>query len=529
MVEFLDLPTDIWIYVWYYFLDAQDVISLLQTCRVTYALCSNQSLWAKKLKEVIQKDALFSPSFDLNTMSLNDCKRAVLAPMRMASIFESAQTSSLEGGRAKIRPASSRILPFALASPILMMLMVPGGRFLAVKTAQEILMVDVESNEGPSEKMRRKTGEELRRASSIFVTSPSIDGSKVRIATVENPGIGAESSRITVLEFDPVKRELYRLASRHLDQVRPHNANVLLSDALAGQLFCYYSDGYIFAWNFLEDVFLSWYVDPTLHYTQRFRKLVIDHVKKLLILFADQTLLFWDINDILCIKESGRMATFLPKWSCTFDIHLFSNPDLLAPAGAGQSTFICSHNTWYHQDFSLPGFDLLAYEGHGPQVYYHTYEIEYDATGGDRPVVKLAQMHDVPQFRKIERSLVTKQSRLCGGKTILLWENHELEGLFALIRTTKTVSDNEFQPLPLKHAYLSDVELVHPANREEDNSNNRVRAHLVRWNGFGASSFDPASGRLCTTGDDKTKVVVTDYLGDFGISKGANTVSDFSQ
>lgn len=172
-------------------------------------------------------------------------------------------------------------------------------------------------------------------------------------------------------------------------------------------------------------------------------------------------------------------------------------------------------------DYSLPGFDVLAYEGFDAQVYYHSYEIRYDANKGGEPSVLVTQMHDIPQFQRVETALVTKQSRLCGGKVVLLWENKQLEGLFVLIR--RPVVDDELHnmrddnaSLPLKHSYASDAELFPPSADDGSKTCGLGKGENLVWDRFGASSFDPASGLFCSTADSQTKVVVTDYLGRFG-------------
>ncbi|KAF9051922.1 hypothetical protein BJ165DRAFT_922802 [Panaeolus papilionaceus] len=202
----LDLPTDIWLYILDNFLSAQDLIRFLQvcihirdgvvslvtynmhkTCRATYNLCTSVNIWAQKLREIITENVLFIPSSDCDSMSLTDYKRAIFAPSQMAEKLETAQiTTNVE--KSRIKPVEKRVLPITLTSPILMMLVIPGGHYVVVKTTKEIVVIDTNSDVESTQKMRQKN-QESEQASSIFVASPSRNGKTFRLATLDNPGL----------------------------------------------------------------------------------------------------------------------------------------------------------------------------------------------------------------------------------------------------------------------------------------------------------------------------------------------------
>lgn len=144
-------------------------------------------MWLRELRNVVNQDKMFGPSFNLDSMTQNDLKRAALAPERMASKIADKQVATDEK-KSKLYPVSQRVLPFHLDAPILVMLLLPGGRYLIAKTQIEIVVIDTLSHDPPTAKMRQKNQEDARFSSSIFLSGPSSDGSKVRVATIENPG-----------------------------------------------------------------------------------------------------------------------------------------------------------------------------------------------------------------------------------------------------------------------------------------------------------------------------------------------------
>ncbi|KAF9051929.1 hypothetical protein BJ165DRAFT_1451907 [Panaeolus papilionaceus] len=509
MVRALDLPTDIWAYILDNFLDVKDNILLLQTCRSVFSLYAGLNVWLRELRNVVNQDKMFGPSFNLDSMTQNDLKRAALAPERMASKIADKQVATDEE-KSKLYPVSQRVLPFHLDAPILVMLLLPGGRYLIAKTQIEIVVIDTLSHDPPTAKMRQKNQEDARFSSSIFLSGPSSDGSKVRVATIEDPG--AINTKIAILEFDPSNLELTRFGSRRIDQDRPHDVTSLHCDTIAGDLFCYFDSSAsfrIYAWDFVRDIFVSWDVDPALAQYHPLRKLIIDSVQGVFIALTDRNALFWDLNEIISIKKSGHIDSFPPKWLKSFRITLFSDPNSDAPMLESQLRFLFSLNIWYYTSYPLPGFDMIFWDALLDKTYNYTFEIAYDCKKGGEPSIRLAQMHLIPNIHR--QNIGIKHNRLCSGKTVLLWERYDDGRYFIVVKPT-LVEDGSW--VPLSHAYGHGAELVFSPS--EVPISDQAHHGLLQSDPFGASTFDPVSGYLCTTSAWRKSVVISDYLGAFG-------------
>ncbi|KAF9051928.1 hypothetical protein BJ165DRAFT_1451905 [Panaeolus papilionaceus] len=179
----LDLPTDIWTYIIDYYLGPKDVVVLLLACRALSSLCSSSSLWKRKLKEAVIQDDLFVPRASLDPLAA--CKRTVLAPGRMSAMIANAQTA-MDEAKSKIYPVSQRILPYQSKDTLTVMVLLPGGRYLIAKTQAEVLVIDILSKEPPPQQSRIKSKDVPLSSSVNVLSGPSADGSKLRVAIVEN-------------------------------------------------------------------------------------------------------------------------------------------------------------------------------------------------------------------------------------------------------------------------------------------------------------------------------------------------------
>ncbi|KAF9051868.1 hypothetical protein BJ165DRAFT_921885 [Panaeolus papilionaceus] len=172
-MHILELPVDIWLHLLLSVptrLKLQDVIALSQTCAELHRTLSNKSVWWSLLKAVCSKDDIYLQSFNKDEMTINDIKRAALAPSRMASILV---------------PVSKYVLPYTPNHNILAMILLPGGRFLIAKTKDEILVIDAQRKAPPLPQTRHKSLGNPRFANWIFLVGPSLDGLKFRIASIE--------------------------------------------------------------------------------------------------------------------------------------------------------------------------------------------------------------------------------------------------------------------------------------------------------------------------------------------------------
>lgn len=128
---------------------------------------------------------MFLASFNREAMAVRDYKRAVLAPARMLSILHRLQ-SHPEPSKRKLVPVSKYALPFTADANVLAMLLIPGGRYLVIKTTEEIITLDIQANAPPSPQMRQRNSGSPNFANLIFLAGPSMDGSKMRIASIEH-------------------------------------------------------------------------------------------------------------------------------------------------------------------------------------------------------------------------------------------------------------------------------------------------------------------------------------------------------
>ncbi|PPQ69764.1 hypothetical protein CVT24_002976 [Panaeolus cyanescens] len=504
----LDLPTDIWLLILQVYLDPEDIINLLKSCRAFNSLCDDTVLWTQKLMETSTTDDTFLPKSNLDPSQLNTYKRAVLAPARMESKLIERQMAADEES-SKLYPLSQRILPFTRGSPV-MQLLIPGGRYLVVKTIPEITVVDVYSDDPPPEEARLRCRWQHGRASDtgIFLAAPSSDGSRIRIVLVESKIEGI----ITVFEFNPATSHLRELDShQHNHRCRdPLDYSLLTNyhcETLVGDLFCYFNPSAyrVCVWNFMEDVFISWSVDP-FHCDPYFpfRKILVDTVRRTFIVITDRyILLFWDLDRITSIKKSGHIPSFPPKWVKPVIFGEPTSPLSPGPAHTHRHAFFFSLNTWHHTRSLLSGFDVLVWNTSLDRTYCYTYEIHYDKDKDNEPDIRIAQLHLIPNIDGHDVGI--KHNRLCAGKTILVWERYVDGRLFAVVKPT-LVQDLNSKDGPPVHEYDFGTELVRYMKGDD-----------TKKVPLGLSTFDPVSGRLCTTDRGGTSITVSDYLGDFGV------------
>ncbi|PPR00138.1 hypothetical protein CVT24_008940 [Panaeolus cyanescens] len=545
----LDLPTDIWLYVLTAFLHPSDVIVLDQTCKALHDLTSRTDLWWTILRKVCSKDVIFLASFNREVMSVRDYKRAALAPSRMLAILHQLQSRPPDSSKEKLFPVSKYALPFTASSNVLAMLLIPGGRYLVTKTKEEIIVLDVQANAPPSPQMRQKNLGSPELANLIFLAGPSLDGTKMRIASIEHSQ--ARIATLVILEFDPEISQLSVLAKRCITQERPMTQTELHGDTISGDIFAFFDQRSltIYAWDFVRDIYMSWAIHPDQTAGATFTKLMINSVQNVVILITDIVVLIWDLEPILNNNVSGKMSYFPPTWVLPFVIRRTTAPFEPIPVFMRSWVTFFSLNIWYYTHLENQGFDYLLWDeatvvgGHA-----YTYELALPPKSKDsqssehqkadvnvNAKLRLSQIHHLHNFPMTDTGI--KHNRLCDGHQVLLWEGYR-HGLYTYAKPSQIDDEPPTSPvytrfdIPESSAPLNGE--TYPVVRQDVLGIELVRyASLYKddiypvWTGdesadsrpqpiFGAATFDPVSGLLASVSIDGKTIIIHDYLGSFG-------------
>lgn len=277
---------------------------------------------------------------------------------------------------------------------------------------------------------------------------------------------------------------------------------------------------------------------------------MVDYTRKLVILVTDLNVIIWDLERILTNTTHGKLEGYKPMWTLPFTIRRPRHPYQRIPDWMHSWATFVSLNISYYTLRPIPGFDVLIYDdiAKGGKIYSYEFlfqDRESPSSPGTtkqgktiddlHPRVALGQVHNIPDYPTRDTGI--KHNRLCDGHQVVLWENYRA-GLYTMIKPSSVNDEPEddnihppahFYPIPdstigdmfphidenivgtemQRHSSVNpDVE--YPAWAPHETAASRVEPI------FGASTFDPASGRMCSTSVDGMSIILHDYLGEFG-------------
>ncbi|KAJ2919620.1 hypothetical protein MD484_g796, partial [Candolleomyces efflorescens] len=203
----LNLPTELHISISQYLaIRPRDIISVLKTCRTLYDVYSQKAIWDTALRIVCQRDALFEPSYPLQSMTVAQLQRAAMGPdlwnrrLRAGSPFVDAdvqaQVTTWEDCKARGGGGGKARVYFA-----------PGGRYLFEQSHGAISLwdlgfpvalrsnsADAASSECKFTLVDRVMSQTLDRTTPVveFAVHPSSDGEWLRLWVVTTPSPSGE-------------------------------------------------------------------------------------------------------------------------------------------------------------------------------------------------------------------------------------------------------------------------------------------------------------------------------------------------